>query len=287
MESRIDKNNLVVKSNKLVEGAYQLQTREQRLILTLCSMVQYNDIELTGYMIKISELSAILEVETGYTQIAEVAKGLLKKTLIIAEEDGPLMINWLSSVKHHQRKGVIEFSFDPKLKPYLLHLKSLFTKYQLSNILKLRSSYSIRIYELLKQYEKIGQRTFTIAELRQKLGVPESTYKAYGDFKRRILTFAQMELTECTDLTFDAFEIKEGRKVEKITFLIRANKPVEPEKKRKKKRKKEIPPEKLEALKAEYLESIKDNAFLMNRFRKGGFDNVTVRMNFEGYLNRV
>ena len=49
--------------------------------------------------------------------------------------------------------------------------------YQLENILSLSSFYAIRIYELLKQYEKIGKRGINIKELRGYLGIKEGEYK--------------------------------------------------------------------------------------------------------------
>lgn len=54
--------------------------------------------------------------------------------------------------------------------PYLLQLKERFTRYELKNILYFKNKYSIRIYELLKQYEKIGKREINIKELRGYLG---------------------------------------------------------------------------------------------------------------------
>jgi plasmid replication initiation protein len=88
---------------------------------------------------------------------------------VISEPDGDLQITWVSSVKYYDNEGVVHIAFDPALKPYLLQLKSRFKPYQLRNVISLNSFYSIRIYELLKQYENIGNRTFEINELREML----------------------------------------------------------------------------------------------------------------------
>ena len=56
------------------------------------------------------------------------------------------------------------------------YLKDNFTKYNISNILKLRSSYSIQVFELLAQYKVIGNRTISIKEFREVLSIP-TTYK--------------------------------------------------------------------------------------------------------------
>jgi Initiator Replication protein len=109
--------------------------------------------------------------------------------------------------------------FDPFLRPYLLELKREFTSYKLENIVKLKSTYAIRIYELLKQYEKLKERTFPVKELRKILGV-EDIYPAYGNFKQRVLVPAQKELQKKTDIHFEIEEIKLDRKVEKVKFTI-------------------------------------------------------------------
>ncbi|WP_323591460.1 replication initiation protein, partial [Aliarcobacter butzleri] len=56
----------------------------------------------------------------------------------------------------------------------LLELKDNFTRYNISNILKLRSAYSIQVFELLTQYKTIGNRTITIDEFRKLLKIPNT-----------------------------------------------------------------------------------------------------------------
>lgn len=125
------------------------------------------------------------------------------------------------------KQGKIELSFDPKLKPYLLKLKDNFTTYKLENVIRLKSFYSIRIYELLKQYEKLKERTFSITQLREYLCINNEQYPLYANFKQKVLNIAKNELKDKSDIYFDFEEIKQSRKIEKIKFIIRKNK-VEP-----------------------------------------------------------
>jgi plasmid replication initiation protein len=55
------------------------------------------------------------------------------------------------------------------MKPHLLSLQSHFTMYDPKYILGLSSTYSIRIYELLKQYEKIRKRVFDLQDFKKKI----------------------------------------------------------------------------------------------------------------------
>jgi plasmid replication initiation protein len=73
-------------------------------------------------------------------------------------------------VAYNESEGAIDIRFDPFLRPYLLELKKEFTSYKLENVIKLKSSYAIRIYELLMQYEKIRERTILLSDLRKMLG---------------------------------------------------------------------------------------------------------------------
>jgi Initiator Rep protein, WH2/Initiator Replication protein, WH1 len=109
------------------------------------------------------------------------------------------------------------------LKPYLLHLKDQFTSIALQYAIQLRSVYAIRIYELLKQYQRLRQRTLAVAELRRMLAIDEHKYTLIKDFRRRVIDIAQREINGKTDLCFEYEPIKTGRKITHFRFRIAAN----------------------------------------------------------------
>lgn len=212
--------NLITKANALNEARYKLSSVEQKIVLSVVSMVQKDDEDFKTYQMKIADFLALTGRENGYTEIKAITKNLMEKPLSILTGKSELQIAWFSSVEYFNGKGYVEFSFDPKLKPYLLHLKSCFISYPLSNIMKLSGSYSIRIYELLKQYERIGKRVFTLDKLKSLLGIEKTEYKLYGHFKSRVLIPSQNELSDKTDINFDFREIKTGRKITDLEFNI-------------------------------------------------------------------
>ncbi|MEH7569563.1 replication initiation protein, partial [Priestia megaterium] len=114
----------------------------------------------------------------------------------------------------------ITLQFHPSLKYLFLELKEKFTSYQLENVVRLNSVYSIRIYELLKQYERLRKRELTLEELRHFLAIEPTKYKQYGHFKSKVLAVAQKEINNKTDIHFEFVEIKTGRKVTSIEFII-------------------------------------------------------------------
>jgi len=219
---RKDENNIVIKSNYLVEASYRLSLQEQRLILLMASKIKPEDKNFHTYQIAIKDFNRIVGIDSKsyYQRTKELTKKLLERSLQITKDNSILQITWLSSAEYFEGEGYVELSFDPKLKPYLLQLKEFFTRYQLRNVIRLKSSYSIKLYELLKQYEHVGKRKFSLEELRYKLGLHPDEYPLYANFKQKILTRAQSELNTNSDISFTTIEKKHGRRVVGITFLI-------------------------------------------------------------------
>ena len=123
----------------------------------------------------------------------------------------------------------IKVSFHPDMKAFLLELKNRYLVYEFRNVSELQSPYYIRIYELLKQYEKIGERRVTVSELKEILGIGEE-YSLYGHFKSSVLNKAQVKIAQHTDIAFSYTEVKKGRAVAELVFKIWANRtrPVKP-----------------------------------------------------------
>ena len=221
-----DDKRIVVKSNYLIEASYRLSLQEQRLILLMVSKIKPDDRNFHVYQIAIKDFNRIVGIkgEASYQRTKELTKKLLERSLQIIKDNSTLQVSWLSSAEYFEGKGYVELSFDPKLKTYLLQLKEFFTRYRLQHVIRLKSAYSIKLYELLKQYENIGRRKIGLDELRHKLGLKPDEYPLYANFKQKILSRVQTELNAFTDLSFSTIEQKHGRKVIGIVFVISKNK---------------------------------------------------------------
>jgi hypothetical protein len=219
-------NRLVVKSNDLIEASYKLTLQEARIVLLLASMINRDDDGFKLYQIKVKDFAKFVGIDKNkniYKQLAQITEKLGKRTLSIKKEGSVLQMGWLASSEYFFNEGYVELEFSDKLKPYLLQLKDRFTKYQLSSVLELKSFYAIRLYELLKQWEKLKTRTVEVQELRHALGIPDNKYKQYGHFKDRVLNSAQNEINSKTETYFDFTEIKKGLKVVMLKFEIQPN----------------------------------------------------------------
>lgn len=219
---------VVRKANKIVEAKYRLNLREQKFILYMVSMLDTRDSDFRYQRVKISDFESVLNLDgkkwgSIYQVVKEITQSLNDKPLTISKENGKkLIINWIASAEIEPGSGVIEFEFSDKLRPYLLQLKEHFTQYELKNILQLKSSFSIRMYEILKAHEYRRKVTFEVEELKQLLGVDDK-YDVYYDFKKRVLKTAQKELKEKSDISFKFKEKRQQRKIHSIIFEILKN----------------------------------------------------------------
>lgn len=222
----MNENYLVTKANTLITSNYDLSLEEQRIILTLSSMVQPTDENFKPYEFKIKEFTDFLGIEDKrkYTKIPKITKSLMQKVLEIKQGDDIIQVAWLSSAHYRKGTGSVELEFSPKLKPFMLGLKEFYTSYRLKNVLELKGKYSIRMYEILKSNEFKKVCSIDVDELRKILKADNGSYLVYQNFKNRIIIQAQKELKDKTDISFEFEEIKTGRKVTTLKFYIRANK---------------------------------------------------------------
>ena len=227
MEELFVENHLVTQKNELVEAHHvdPLSVNEQKVVLTMISMIEPTDDDLKTYLLSVRDFAEMsgLKGESTYSEIKKISKTLVSKVveIPIGKKDW-IVATWASSVRYRSSEGTVEFSFDSKLKPYLLQLKNQFTSYRLSNILNLKSTYSIRLYELMKKWQHLGYWECSVDDLRGFLGAKSvKSYSVYGNFKNRVLSPALVELNEKTDVQISFVEIKKGRSVERIEFTIR------------------------------------------------------------------
>lgn len=214
-------NNVVTKSNILIEANYKLTITEQKIVLYLVSKIRKDDDDFKTYTLPIKQFYELLGYKGNpkYSEMKKITKNLIGKVVEIREEKKLKQMSWLSYVEYNESDGSVNLSFDPRLKPYLLQLKKEFTSYKLKNVMELKSGYSIRIYEILKKWQAIKEVEIPLKELREMVGATDK-YQEYHNFKKRVLTTSRNEIEEKTDISFDYIEIKKGKRVAAIRFTI-------------------------------------------------------------------
>ena len=229
----MEKNNYVVKANQFIEAKGRLGTLEQKLLATLISEIQLDDKDFKEYKFKISEVGEFIGLNSNavYERLRETSINLKSKSLSLIEIDPVtkqrtfIEVSLIASAKHKEGSGELIITVAPDLKPYLLAIKgdeTPFTKYMIKNILKLGNSYSIRLYEISKQWERTKKKEFELEELKELLGVEGDSYDRLDNFERRILKVAKDEINDKTDLWIDYEKIKRGRRIGSILFTIQS-----------------------------------------------------------------
>ena len=220
---------IVTQANELISARYTLPLVEQRLVLTMIARIQPDDEDFKEYRVSIRELSDFIGIDknSAYRECKKTTENLLKRVLKIQEPGRLLQTHWVSSAEYIDGEGCVLLCFDPKLKPYLLQLKGNFTSCKLEMLLSFKSQYTIRFYNLLKQYQALKTREIELELLRDMLGIGKDQHVEYSNFKNNILKPIQKELIEKADLIFEFDEIKYGRRVGALRFHISTKKLIE------------------------------------------------------------
>ena len=223
MNTDLTNRNYSRQSHIIVNAKYALTGSEINLILTLLTAIKKEDEDFKDYQFTLADFNEKTSKKTTSTDLKTAIKGLMSKPLEIEESPTNWEIfHWFSYFKY--KDGLITCRFDKRLKPYLLEIKDRFVVTDLRMLLPIRSSYSKRMYLLLKEYSKIGKRTFNVVELQEILKVPKS-FKVYSEFKKKVLKRAEADINKFTDLEIKLNDKngKIGRKVVEITYSIRKN----------------------------------------------------------------
>lgn len=221
------KNELIVQHNHLIEARYHLTLQEKRLMCWLASQVKQTDEDFKEHELPIKEFAELIDVKGDhlYKTLDTITHKLMQKIITIRslKKKGFAKAALLGGVEYYEGQGIIKLSFHPYLKPYMLQLKDRFTQISLGDVMGLKSVHAMRIYEILKQYESIGNREISLSDLRDYCGIEEGQYKNFNDLKRFLLQISQKEINNKTDILIGYEEIKTSRKVTSIKFTIKPN----------------------------------------------------------------
>lgn len=220
----VESDITVAQHNELVKARFNMSLMETRLFIALLGRINKGDTDFSLCRIPISEVSSNVDGGKAYQDVKEAVIKLSSKVITVETVDqngkreiisDPLM----ATCRYKDGSGFIVAQLNSFVKPYLLQLKGNFTVAEIKVLLQLRSYYSYRIYWLLKSFS-YNSNTFSIKveDLKTMMGI-EGQYPNFYDFKKWVLLVSQRELTQ-TDMAFSFNEIKEGRSVKQVEFII-------------------------------------------------------------------
>lgn len=125
--------------------------------------------------------------------------------------------------KIHKSEKYLEISTSPQLVHILNSITADFTKFELEEVVSLKSSYSKNMFRLLKQYKHTGFLKFKIEDFRDRLDIPKS-YQM-NDINKRVLKPIIEELGFLfPNLHINKVKAPKGRKIAYIEFIFEAEK---------------------------------------------------------------
>lgn len=225
---------IVRKSNDLVQlTRNNLTLSQQRLMLHIFSMIKPEDTELPSYELSVYDFIKLsgMNPHSGalYKQVRRNIEELANAPVQWIKNSGTTTVEtfrWINKVRIDEKKARMTITLDPVLKPHLVQLKTLYTTMDITYTMNMRSTYSIRIYELCKSYQNLYLKKksdgealiWNLSMLYEQLSY---TANSWSGFRRFALDKAKSEINGHTDIVFD-YEVneKKGQKVLSLAVTI-------------------------------------------------------------------
>lgn len=216
--------------NEINRASWRLSALEQRIVLTAITRGGNVISDDLFYEVSVGDLEDLgTSRSKAYEALQDAASNLFNRFLrfnLDREKAEFMEVRWVQAVRYKPGTGIIGVRFSKDLIPYLAELKAQYTQFGRMELIGIDSQYAMRIYGLLMQYRDTGWFKTTVEDLREILDVG-TAYPRYNDFKRNVLEIAkkQINLGVRTTVSFTYEEIKRGRSVTMLSFLIKAKKP--------------------------------------------------------------
>jgi plasmid replication initiation protein len=228
----VEKQELVVRSNRLVEASYRLTLVEQQLVLyAICRSREEQRGLSANEPVRLDAKAFAVQFGLSqahvYSKLKEAADALYERRILIHDIDPKTQkarrtkARWVSDVSYIDGAGAVEIIFGPRVIPHITRLEKEFTSFRLERIGHMTSVHAVRLYELLIQYLNAGKREMEVSWLKERLGLV-GEYRAIKDFKKRVIDVAVEQINQHSDILVSQAQRKTGRVVTHLIFDIRS-----------------------------------------------------------------
>lgn len=227
---------VIQKDNKLIQSAVNRfdYKQNQLMCLLLGKYVNTKEQECIDTTITVNELRNALNLTDGkknYDTIRKAINSFAENSSVGIYDEVNQKYIWrpfFDEITLDINKKNITFSWNQKMKPHLINLKSKFTQYLANDYLKLKSVYSQNLYEQMKSYENWEntykqKKIITVDELRKVMQVNgKKTYNEFKKFNELCLKRAIKDINKHTDIFVQMETVKKGRTVTGCIFTIKS-----------------------------------------------------------------
>ena len=155
--------------------------------------------------------------ERGNKRFEETIQRLQKRAIKLKTESGYKTIMPFPTLDFNIKEKKITVKINEDILPLLNDLKKQFTLYSIDEFIALESKYSKRMFQMLKQYEAIGKRNFTVEFLKNVL---VADYQRFYDLEKNVLQKVKEDINKKTSLKIDYIKHKDGRKIKSVEFSM-------------------------------------------------------------------
>ena len=209
-----NKHGIVKHHNYISESIIDLELIELNIFVAIIYKVQGLQ-EVTFDSKEIKKYSG--SKERGYKRFDETIQRLQKRAIKLKTEKGYKTIMPFPTLDFNIDEKKITVKINEDILPLLNDLKKQFTLYSIDEFISLESKYSKRMFQMLKQYESMGKRTFTVDFLKNVL---VTDYKRFYDLEKNVLKKVKDDINKKTSLKIDYIKHTKGRKIKSVEFKI-------------------------------------------------------------------
>lgn len=252
------------KSNLLINAKYGAPIMAQRILVIALSQIPYAKRDKDGFLvceIPSTILKKVMGKEDGsgswYKQIKLAAAYIQNLSVGFSDDEHKKFIMMSVTDVCVFDNGILKVYFSPKAEPYLLRVQNKFTYLRLSTLMKFKSDYSFRLYEICKSKayfanmkkntQNVYEFVIGLSELKFEIGVlninmPEviavvnntnidydkaasiiknQKYTVWHDMRAEVIKPAVKEINRLSDINviFEAVRGKEN-KIAGVRFTV-------------------------------------------------------------------
>lgn len=247
-------NQTVVEANSLIQSVARMDAMPLKLFeIAVSGLDSKSDDSATIVKVKKQAIFKTFGIQgknrnAQLTTLAEKLRHDADFQITVVNEHGTqdVGISPVSYTENPHNDDYIVIGFTPQIMPYISALKKCFTKYQLADVLKLKSRYAIVLYRWLmmswRQYEHyFGTKERTpqqlvdyqnprasLDELHRLTGTTKK-YRDFRNFRKNVLDAAVNEINSQTGYAIAYEKVSSGRRVTGIIFHITDKRAPEPQ----------------------------------------------------------
>lgn len=235
MKKKTDKlfdTAIVSKRNVLNEiRKNNMSLQELRFFSIYLSKINSHDISTRVVRFPLSDFQKIMEIgaDMNINHFRTAIRKLLQQIVEVPSENGYgytafQLFKECTLERDKNDEWYVEIDAHDKALPLMFDFKNKYFSYELWNAIRLKSPNQVRMYEILKQYEKLGKREISVPELRELLGISPKEYERWDNFKRKVLDSCQKALKENTDICYTYERGKSGAGGKWLTIIFHISK---------------------------------------------------------------